>query len=272
MPVGRAAGGMRSDGAANTWSRMKTRTPSALHPAGTERGFCQQVLRDNPFLRQVSDETVQTLAQSAVVRRLANGERWISRHDRAKGLAVIVQGGLRSTTILPDGKEYMFSIMREGDIWGIVSTVDGGPNVNDVYAYEPTVLLTVGRSIVLSLLQTKADFSRCLLDILCHRLRMANSVVEDAALQPLEVRIARLLLSMAKSPGTEDGGAESATGSIRVTQETLRKLLNCSRPTVNHQLRHLQRCGLIRLEYGKIAILDRAGLVEVSGGGRYAYF
>lgn len=231
-----------------------------------------RVFRQNPFLRQVSDETIAALAHHAVVRRLANGMHWISRRDCAKGIALIVEGGLRSTTITPEGREFVFSIMRRDDIWGIVSTIDGGTNVNDVYAYGDTVLLTVGRSVVLRLLQSAPDLSRCMLDVLCHRLRMASTVVEDRALQPLEVRTARLLLSMATAPLDGDDAEVSPDGPIRVTQETLRKLLGCSRPTVNQQLKRLERCGLIRMEYGKVEILDPAGLIEISGSGRHAYF
>src|SRR4028118_1234409 len=103
------------------------------------------LIRDNPWLQTLSPLTISMLAGKAVVRRLAHGELWVSRTERARGIAVIVEGGLRSAAITAEGKEYVFSIMKKGDIWGVVSTIDGIHNANDVYAHGPTTILTIGR-------------------------------------------------------------------------------------------------------------------------------
>jgi CRP-like cAMP-binding protein len=58
------------------------------------------------------------LAAKAIVRRLAHGELWVSRAERASGIAIIVEGGLRSTTFTAEGKEYVFSIMKKGGTSG----------------------------------------------------------------------------------------------------------------------------------------------------------
>jgi CRP/FNR family cyclic AMP-dependent transcriptional regulator len=124
------------------------------------------LFRDNPWLRSLSPSTVSALATKAVVRRLAHGELWVSRTERAKGIAIIVEGGLRSTTFTPEGKEYVFSIMKKGDIWGMVSTIDGIHNANDVYAHGETMILTVDRRTTLQTIETCPDFARCLTGIL----------------------------------------------------------------------------------------------------------
>ncbi len=96
------------------------------------------LIRDNPWLRPLSPLTISTLASKAVVRRLAHGELWVSRTERARGIAIIVDGGLRCAAITAEGKEYVFSIMKKGDIWSVMSTIDGVHNANDVYAHGPT--------------------------------------------------------------------------------------------------------------------------------------
>src|SRR5690349_24218682 len=110
----------------------------------------QALFRENPWLRGLSAATVVTLASKAIVRRLAHGELWVSRSERASGVAIIVEGGLRSTTFTAEGKEYVFSIMKTGDIWGLVSTIDGIHNANDVYAHGETTLLTIDRRTTLA--------------------------------------------------------------------------------------------------------------------------
>lgn len=227
----------------------------------------QALFRENPWLRGLSPSTVTTLAGKAIVRRLAHGELWVSRSDRAGGIAIIVQGGLRSTTYTTEGKEYIFSIMKAGDIWGLVSTIDGVHNANDVYAHEETTILTIDRRTTLATIESCPDFGRCLMEILCHRLRMANTVLEDRALKPIEVRLARLLLSLRGNSDVTRGSDE-----LHVTQEMLAKILGCTRPTVNKKLLELEREKVIDVSYGRVYLRDLARIIKLSGEVDYFYF
>lgn len=232
----------------------------------------QRLFRESIWLGRLTPETVTDLASKAIVRRLANGELWISRADRANGIAIIVEGGLRSTTYTKEGREYVFSIMKKGDIWGLVSTIDGTYNANDVYAYGATTILSISRQTVLWTMATRPDFSKCLMDILCHRLRMANTVLEDRALKPIEVRLARLLLSLrGTDPVLVRNGGRSCEA-VAVTQDMLAKILGCTRPTVNKQLKKLERDGLLKVEYGRIHLSDTSKILDVAGSAEYYYF
>lgn len=225
------------------------------------------LFRENPWLRGLSPSTISTLATKAVVRRLAHGGLWVSRTERARGIAIILEGGLRSTTFTAEGKEYVFSILKKGDIWGLVSTIDGIHNANDVYAHGETTILTIDRRTTVQSIGAFPDFARCLTGILCHRLRMANTVLEDRALKPLEVRLARLLLSL-----RGNGSASGNPDELRVTQEMLAKILGCTRPTVNKRLRQLEREKAIEVSYGCIQLKDVERMAMLSGQGEYLYF
>lgn len=225
------------------------------------------LISENAWLQHLPREVVARVAAKAIVRRLAHGELWVSRNERAPGIALIAAGALRSTTFTPDGKEYVFSILQKGEIWGLVSTLDGINNVNDVYAHGDTVLLSLDRRTTIESMETFPEFRWSLIRILCHRLRMANLVLEDRALAPLEVRLVRLLLSLrrAAAPGRE-------TTRIDVTQEMLSKMLGCTRPTINKTLRALEAAALIAVSYGCVDLRDVDGLLRISGEGEYLYF
>jgi len=227
----------------------------------------QALFRENPWLRGLKPATVATLTRKAIVRRLANGELWVSRSERAGGIAIIVDGGLRSTTFTAEGKEHVFSIMKKGDIWGVVSTIDGIHNANDVYAHGETTILTIDRRTTLATIESCPDFGRCLMTILCHRLRMANTVLEDRALKPIEVRLARLLLSL-----RGNGDAAGSANELQVTQDMLAKILGCTRPTVNKKLLQLESEKVIDVSYGRIHLRDLGRIVKLSGQVDYFYF
>lgn len=226
----------------------------------------QALLSSHSLLGTLSPKTLETLSARAIVRRLAHGELWVPRTERANGIAIIVEGGLRSTTFTADGKEYVFSIMKKGDIWGLVSTIDGVHNANDVYAHGDTTILTIDRRTILAGMDSYPDFRRCLTEILCHRLRMANKVLEDRALQPIEVRLVRLLLSLRGSAATE------SPDRIDVTQEMLAKILGCTRPTVNKKLQELEQEDILVASYGCVQIKSLGRMMKLAGQSEYFYF
>ncbi|MEZ0309350.1 MAG: helix-turn-helix domain-containing protein [Ramlibacter sp.] len=51
-----------------------------------------------------------------------------------------------------------------------------------------------------------------------------------------------------------------------MSQADLARMLGASRSKVNEELRRLQDAGLIRIGYGRINLLQCAGLSEIAGG------
>jgi CRP/FNR family transcriptional regulator, cyclic AMP receptor protein len=80
--------------------------------------------------------------------------------------------------------------------------------------------------------------------------------MEDMALMPLAVRLARRLAAMAEGYGER----EHRRRTVEVSQEQLAMMLSTSRQTANQLLKELESQGLIRLSYGTIEILDLDGL------------
>ena len=103
---------------------------------------------------------------------------------------------------------------------------------------------------------------------------MSNVVLEDRALKPIEVRLARLLMSLrGDGPAHMNRSSSGAVfESIDVTQETLAKILGCTRPTVHKQLKKLESNGTVKIEYGRIFVIRPDALRDLSGDTEYLYF
>ncbi|MBB5221080.1 CRP-like cAMP-binding protein [Amaricoccus macauensis] len=84
--------------------------------------------------------------------------------------------------------------------------------------------------------------------------------------QPIELRLARLLLSLR---GSAPGGSRDR---IDVTQEVLAKILGCTRPTVNKKLWDLEQEGILHVFYGSVEISDPGRMTALSGQSDYFYF
>ena len=85
------------------------------------------------------------------------------------------------------------------------------------------------------------------------KLRIALSLLEDMALEPPRVRLARCLIHL-----LEGYGARKAAPSchVRVSQERLGMMLSLSRQTVNELLRHMEEEGIIQCQRGGVRVLD----------------
>jgi CRP/FNR family transcriptional regulator len=83
------------------------------------------------------------------------------------------------------------------------------------------------------------------------QLRELVSLVEDLAFRTVRARLARLLL------------AEAAEGTAELTHQDLAERTGTVREIAGRALRRLAEEGLVRLERGRVIVLDPAGLKHV---------
>lgn len=216
-----------------------------------------EIIRTNPWFQSLSKASVEQLATAARVRRIKDNELWVSRTQIAPGLAIILHGGLRMVVVAVNGRAHTVSILRKGAVWGAISVVDGKPNVHDVHAYGATRLLLIEREAVRRAL-TRADVSMALMQIFAYRLHKAYAMVDDHVLRPLEIRLARFLLTL--KPVDEEERSRRHPSFVRITQDEIANAIGCTRPTANQKLKRLEDNGLIERVYGGCNLLDRRAL------------
>lgn len=95
------------------------------------------------------------------------------------------------------------------------------------------------------------------------KLRIALSLLEDMALEPPRVRLARCLINLFEGYGQRKAAPSL---SVRVSQERLGTMLSLSRQTVNELLRRLEEELIIRCQRGGVRILDPTRLKNAARG------
>lgn len=201
-----------------------------------------------------------------VRKRLADGQRLFSRGDAPDGLYGLVRGQIRVVGRGPEGRELLLILLDPGQWFGEISLFDGLPRTHDAFARGETELLVLPRRDFRAILDASPELYRPFLELLCHRLRMAFSMIEDATLLDLGARLARRLL------GILDDHGEAAEDGMRIAlhlpQEDLARMIGATREAVGRHLKAWEREGVIRLEYGRIVVLDRAALDARAGAGQ----
>jgi CRP-like cAMP-binding protein len=116
------------------------------------------------------------------------------------------------------------------------------------------------RATFTELLDGSIAFNRFLLIQLNERLGQFIGQIEYDRLLNVEARVARCLAAMFNPhlyPATRR--------EVQISQEEIGYLSDLSRQRVNQALKALEQAGLLRVEYGRIVVLDLPGLRNFNG-------
>lgn len=185
--------------------------------------------------------------------RLAPGERVFARGAPPCGLYAVVEGAVSATGVSPMGKEALLTLIEPPHWFGEIALFDGLPRTHDIIAVGPTTVVHIPQAALEALLRDQPRYWQAFGLLLTHKLRLSFLVLEDTALLPAAVRLARRLLMMVEGYGER---ADAQRRIIALQQEQLAMMLSLSRQTTNQILQDLGAQGAIRLARGEIEILD----------------
>ena len=214
------------------------------------------------FLRQVTlfdclgDPEIEALAALTFSRTFDKGQLIILAEETGDTLFIIRGGQVKVSLIHEDGKEFILSLLGQGEVFGELSLLDDRPRSANVTAMVETKLLMLRRSDFLDLVGRVPRIAVSLLEELASRLRRTDDQVEGLALLDVHHRVAKTLLRMA-----EDGGQTSPEGILirrRPTHQQLANMSGTTRETVTRALKQLQDEGYIRISGRQILILADA--------------
>ncbi|MDE3175336.1 MAG: Crp/Fnr family transcriptional regulator, partial [Pseudomonadota bacterium] len=126
--------------------------------------------------------------------RFVKGELVFSRGDPGASLYVVAQGQVRLAVSTAEGRELSFEIVGPGGMFGEIALLDGRPRSAEATALAPTLAYLLAREDFRRLMRERPGMTEAVIDFLCARLRRVSARLEDVALHPLVVRLARFLV------------------------------------------------------------------------------
>ena len=169
---------------------------------------------------------------------------------------------MRLSTFGLSDQEALLMILEPPQWMGEIGLFDQRPVTHDLTAEEDSVIVQVPQPALEALLQEQPTWWRDMGRLLAQHLRLALLSVDETALLPTPVRLARRLWLMAHHYGEWD---RHSLRVLRVNQEQLARMLNTSRQTTNQLLKGLEAQGVIQLRYGEIELLDLPKLRTLGG-------
>ena len=208
-------------------------------------------LKAEPYFKSLDDAELSRLARSLVERTYEKDQVIFLEGEPCQGLYIVREGSIKIYKLSAEGREQILTAVQAGGSFNEVAVFDGGPNPANAAALHSAKVWIVPRSAIVDLIQRRPDVALAIIQNLGARLRHLVGLVEDLSLRQVSSRLAKLLFEM--SAGQEPG----------LTQQEMAARLGTVREMVSRSLKQLEVRGLVRIERGKIVVLDRAGLEKM---------
>jgi CRP/FNR family transcriptional regulator len=211
-------------------------------------------LRDIPFFAMLDERTLADIARQVRACHYRPGEHIMFEGEQPPGLFFVRRGRVRLSRTANDGREQVLAMVGSGENFNAVPLFDDNPNPATARAMSPVDCLLLPRNALLALIGRHPDLALAALREMAGQLRELVVLVEDLAFRSVRERMARQLLR------------EAAEGTAELTHQELAERTGTVREIAGRALRQLAQEGLVRLERGRVIVLDRAGLARIAEG------
>ncbi len=210
-------------------------------------------LHELAFFANLDNQTLAEVARKVQRCEYRPGEHILFEGEQPPGLFFVQRGRVRLSRTAPDGREQVLAMVGAGENFNAVPLFDDNPNPTTARAMSPVHCLLLPRDALLSLLHRHPDLALAALREMAGQLRDLVVLVEDLAFRSVRERLARQLLH------------EAGEGAAVLTHQELAERTGTVREIAGRALRQLAQEGLVRLERGRVIVLDRAGLAGILG-------
>jgi len=176
-------------------------------------------------------------------------------------MMAVLSGSVRISLSSADGREMLLAVLQEGEVFGEIAMLDGKERTADALAVTACDLAVLERRDALNFLESNPKACLRLIEVFCQRMRLTDERIAEVAMLQLPARLAKAFLRMIQET---DSGSQGTLPIIGVSQRELGNLIGATRERVNKCLREWQRRGIIRIDDGRITVLDQARLEEVA--------
>lgn len=211
-------------------------------------------LRTIPLFSMLDEETLADIQRRVHRCSFRPGQHIMIEGEQPSGLFIVLQGRVRLSCTAYDGREQVLEMVGPGQNFNPVPLFDGQPNPATAQARSPVECLFLWREDVLDMMRNHPDLALAALGEMAGRLRELTALVEDLAFRSVRERLARQLLIEAKE------------GTAELTHQELAERAGTVREIAGRALRRFAEEKLVRLERGRVIVLDSAGLARIVNG------
>lgn len=169
-----------------------------------------------------------------------------SQGDPADAVFYIREGHVKLTMVSFAGKEATFSVLGPTDFFGVCCLSDQTERLSTATTMEPTMLVKIEKTVLMrSLFENPVVLETFLSCVLKRTLNLQKDLCTQI-LDPSEKRLARILLTLARSAGERN---EECVKMPKISHEILATMVGTTRSRISYFMNRFKDKGFI--DYGK---------------------
>lgn len=215
-------------------------------------------LATQALFSHLSPDELTRVATGCVVRRPSRGDTVFRYGEPCNEFHVVVLGQVKLFALSPAGQEKVIELVSPGHSFAEALMFTGKPYILNAQALTGTLLLSVGKQVILNEIQLDPRFSMRMLAGISRRLHGLVHDIESGALHTGMQRVIGYLLRDVPVEGAL--GNEPYTVSLPVSKATIASRLSLTPEYFSKVLHELETAGLIRIDKRDILITDPASL------------
>ena len=209
--------------------------------------------------KNVLDELVPFFKAVQVVK----GEYVFFEGDRSERIYLAPNGRIKVVRHSPEGREVLLEVVPAGRPFALLSGIERYPLSASAVAMEDCTLLSIDSDRFLTLLGSNPDLSMSVIHDLVGRLRDARDRIRSLALERVEQRIARVLLTLVNSLGKRT--ESKILLDLMLTRPDIAAMVGTTVESAIRTMSKFQKEGILRTgRGGRIEILDAEALKEIA--------
>jgi CRP-like cAMP-binding protein len=214
-----------------------------------EQRKVEESLSRNRLFSGLESFYIKDVMARGEIRSWPAASQMISEGESGDAVYFITSGKAKVTLYGEEGREIVLAILKEGDMFGEMSIIDGKPRSANVEAVKDIDCLVISKSAFLEYLSTHHKVYMRFFAYLTGRLREATRKIGGLALLDVCGRIAHTLIGMAA-----EGGGDKVVSIERPTHEELAAMIGSSREVVSRALKKMTQEGYIKIEKHRILL------------------
>jgi len=183
-------------------------------------------------------------------RRFARGEVIFHEGDPGDALHHIVKGHVSVRVSTPRGDQAILRVLGPDDVVGEFALVSPGPRAATVTALEATETMMLDRESFAALREERPSVDDYLINAYIAEVRRLSSSLLEALYLPVDKRVLRRVLDLGELYRSDESIC------VPLGQDEIAQIAGVTRQTVNKVLTKAQQDGAVRIERGRLEILD----------------
>lgn len=212
----------------------------------------------------LSREKLKALDRCKADNLFRKGQVLFHEGNAALGVYCVYEGQLKMFKAGSQGRPQIIGIATSGTLMGHRALLTNKPHSFTAESLGDARICFVDKKVFFSLISDNSSVAESLLRKMAMDLDAVEDRLMDVVEKPVQVRLARLLLSLRDNYGKPSQKGTRIT--LSLTREEMAEMIGTTQETTIRLLSQFRKLGLVRLDNKSITLLDPSKLSQLVNG------